>query len=216
MSASARPTLGLLARRALLSEPLIERLRRDPRFRRARVLSGAREALALSRRGRLDLLLLELDGRAEEAFRLARDVSKLRRGPKVLAVAGGARIGWVQRSLAAGMAGFLGPSAGLDECLRAIGSLLRGQGYLSPCAAGIAADLAAGRGPGLTPREEEVLRLTCEGLSSKEIASALGITPKAVDSHRARLIQKTGAGSSTALVRYACEEGFCDLRSRGD
>ncbi len=213
MSASARPTLGLLAHRQLLSDLLIERLGRDARFRGARLVSGPREALALSRRGRLALLLIELDGRVGEALRLARDLSRLRRGPKVLAIAASARIGWVQRALAAGVSGFLGPSAGLDECLRAIASVLRGQGYFSPCVAGLAADLAVGRGPGLTVREEEVLRLTCDGLSSKEISRALGITPKAVDSHRARLIQKTGVGSSTALVRYACEEGFCDLRA---
>ncbi|WP_329140421.1 response regulator transcription factor [Streptomyces sp. NBC_00670] len=53
----------------------------------------------------------------------------------------------------------------------------------------------------LTAREQEVLRLSVEGVSNKQIASRLGISTKTVDVHRARIREKTGAESIPVLVR---------------
>lgn len=53
----------------------------------------------------------------------------------------------------------------------------------------------------LTAREEEVLRLSVEGASNKQIAGRLGISAKTVDVHRAHIREKTGAESMPALVR---------------
>jgi two-component system response regulator FixJ len=53
----------------------------------------------------------------------------------------------------------------------------------------------------LTPREEEVCRLICEGHSSKEIARLLEISPRTVEVHRARVMEKTGAANLSDLVR---------------
>lgn len=53
---------------------------------------------------------------------------------------------------------------------------------------------------GLTGRERQVAKLMAEGLTSKQIARALGISPRTVDVHRARLMEKFGAKNSLALV----------------
>ncbi|MFI6698648.1 response regulator transcription factor [Streptomyces sp. NPDC050509] len=53
----------------------------------------------------------------------------------------------------------------------------------------------------LTAREAEVLRLSVEGASNKQIAARLGISAKTVDVHRARIREKTGAESIPTLVR---------------
>ena len=60
----------------------------------------------------------------------------------------------------------------------------------------------------LTPREREILVLICKGMPSKAIAHQLGISPKTVEYHRANLLQKTGAGSSTQLVQLATRLGI--------
>ncbi len=57
--------------------------------------------------------------------------------------------------------------------------------------------------PDLTPREREILAQITQGLSSKEIARALDISPKTVEYHRANLLRKYGARSSTQLVALA-------------
>ncbi len=60
----------------------------------------------------------------------------------------------------------------------------------------------------LTPREREILVLICKGMPSKAIANQLGISPKTVEYHRANLLQKTRAGSSTQLVQLATRLGI--------
>lgn len=55
----------------------------------------------------------------------------------------------------------------------------------------------------LTPREREVLSLAGEGLHAKEIARALGISPRTVEVHKASLMGKLGARNVAELVRFA-------------
>jgi len=55
----------------------------------------------------------------------------------------------------------------------------------------------------LTPRETEVLRLIVEGLLNKQIADKLGMSELTVKTHRAHLMDKTGADSLAHLVRMA-------------
>ena len=53
----------------------------------------------------------------------------------------------------------------------------------------------------ITEREREVVALICEGYSSKQIATKLGISMNTVANHRARLRQKTGAANTAELIR---------------
>jgi two-component system response regulator FixJ len=57
----------------------------------------------------------------------------------------------------------------------------------------------------LSPREQEVLHLAARGLTSREIASELGISPRTVEVHRAAVMHKTGAGSVADLVRFVMQ-----------
>ena len=55
----------------------------------------------------------------------------------------------------------------------------------------------------LTPREREVLQHAARGLHAKEIAAALGISPRTVEVHKARLMEKLGVRNVAELVRFA-------------
>lgn len=59
----------------------------------------------------------------------------------------------------------------------------------------------------LTPRQNQILDLVCEGLSSKEIAQALSISPKTVEIHRANVMRKMGVKSSGALIALMLGHG---------
>jgi DNA-binding NarL/FixJ family response regulator len=63
----------------------------------------------------------------------------------------------------------------------------------------------------LTAREQEVLRPLAEGLSSKEIAQKLFISPKTVENHRANIMNKLDLHSTIELVRYAAKLGLIDV-----
>ena len=55
----------------------------------------------------------------------------------------------------------------------------------------------------LTPREREIVQLLAEGKSNKEVATALGISPKTVETHRTNIMRKLDLHSISDLVRYA-------------
>ncbi len=61
--------------------------------------------------------------------------------------------------------------------------------------------VAAARLDGLSARERDVLDGVVKGLSNKEVARDLGISPRTVEAYRANLMMKTGAGSLSDLVR---------------
>ena len=60
----------------------------------------------------------------------------------------------------------------------------------------------------LTPREREVLQLLAEGKTNKDVAAALGIGLKTVETHRMNLMSKLGLHSVVDLVRYAIRNGI--------
>jgi DNA-binding NarL/FixJ family response regulator len=65
-------------------------------------------------------------------------------------------------------------------------------------------NVSDGPEPGrLTQREREVVQLLAEGSSNKEVASALGISTKTAETHRATIMKKLDLDSLAALVRYA-------------
>ncbi len=60
----------------------------------------------------------------------------------------------------------------------------------------------------LTNREREVFHLTAEGLSSKEVADQLSISPRTVEKHRDNLMSKLGLHTQAELIRFAVKKGF--------
>jgi non-specific serine/threonine protein kinase len=62
---------------------------------------------------------------------------------------------------------------------------------------------AAGSTPELSRREMQVVQLVAEGLSDRQIASRLGISPRTVDNHLRHIFEKVGVSSRTALATWA-------------
>ena len=63
----------------------------------------------------------------------------------------------------------------------------------------------------LTAREQEVMRMLAEGLTAKDVAKKLYISPKTVENHRTNLMKKLGLNSTVELIRYAARLGLIDL-----
>jgi two-component system response regulator NreC len=113
-------------------------------------------------------------------------------------------------ALAAGAHGYVLKEAAGAELVQAVRLTHAGSTYLAPQ---LDACVAAGEesGPdGLAPRELAVLRLLALGHTNPEIGKRLHLSPRTVESYRARIQQKTGRTSRAQLVRYALDQELFD------
>jgi two-component system response regulator NreC len=115
----------------------------------------------------------------------------------------------------AGASGYLTKTSADTDLLEAIRVVARGQVFLPPKAATLLLkrykDTEGDDSPGsrdLSSREQEVLALTAEGFSSREIGLKLFISPKTVDTYRARIMDKLGLTHRSELVRFALRAGL--------
>ncbi len=111
-------------------------------------------------------------------------------------------------------AGAAGYAAGADEDTIAelVEAVVEGRPAFSPGLAGVVldavADPATTAAPPLSPRESDVLRLVVEGLTARQIAGRLVLSPRTVENHVQRLLRKFDVPGRGALVRYAIEHGL--------
>ena len=108
----------------------------------------------------------------------------------------------------AGAAGFLLKHSAGEELLTAIDQVLQGRTYLTPVMTrDVMARMAAPPSdePQLTARQRDVLRLILKGQRMKEIAAALDLSPRTVETHKYEMMEALGVQSTPELVRYAIE-----------
>jgi len=121
---------------------------------------------------------------------------------------------FVMPLLRAGASGYVLKRSGGKEILRAIRKVVQEGAFLHPHAAQQVLEAMRKSEeppkPQLTPRETEVLRLIAEGKTNKEIAAALGISPKTVSVHRSNIMSKLDLHSSVELARYAIRRGLTE------
>lgn len=119
---------------------------------------------------------------------------------------------YAQRALAAGARGYVLKDSPSAEIISAIRSVHGGGTYLSPALATKLFRAPAPRAQ-LSEREQEILVLLGQGLSSKHIARALDIGVRTVESHRQNIRRKLDLAGQGELIKYAVEQTGRDRRS---
>jgi DNA-binding NarL/FixJ family response regulator len=118
-------------------------------------------------------------------------------------------VDFVKRAVANGACGYLMKDAPPFELEQAVRSVMATGSYFSPA---IAQRLLQPSEPSvddeLTHRQVEILKLIAQGRASKEIAYELGLSPKTVDVHRARIMERLQLNDIASLTRYAVRKGL--------
>jgi DNA-binding NarL/FixJ family response regulator len=124
----------------------------------------------------------------------------------------------VLQTLRAGAAGYLVKTAEPAELELAIRAVVRGETFLSSAISQHVVAACLGRLnkeqsslERLTPRRREVLQLIAEGHTTKEIAKALGISPKTAETYRGELMKELDIHNIASLTRYAIRMGVVAL-----
>jgi DNA-binding NarL/FixJ family response regulator len=163
----------------------------------------AKEALDLLGRCQADLLLLDIDLPGMDGLELLAEVRERSPGTRSVVLAASAHPSVVFEALRNGAVGFLTKDLTPEALRRAVRGIRDGELAMSRKLAGQVllrqANGHRSNGPvaaeNVTGRERQVLRRISEGLTDRQIATLLGVSPRTVESHVSSLLRKLGARS---------------------
>jgi DNA-binding NarL/FixJ family response regulator len=178
---------------------------------------NGREAVQCVAQHHPDLVLMDLSMPTMNGHQAILEIKKSAPETKLLVLTMYSSEEVVESVLKAGADGYVLKRDSLAELRAAIKNVLEGNSYLSPEVSTKVLHgyrQAAGHGDAgalpetPTPREREIIKLVAEGLKSKEIAEALGISLKTVETHRSNTLRKLGIRNAAELTAYAIKEGL--------
>jgi two-component system, NarL family, response regulator DevR len=185
--------------------------------------ADAEEALEQARLRRPDVVVLDPDGAG--GFELARTLREAVPGVRVLVLTARADGDTVLRGMRAGVDGVVSKGAGVREIAVAIETVALGgrvfdtkQQEAALAQLGRMARLArltSARDATLTTRESAVLDLLAEGLTIRQSATRLHVSPRTVESHVTKLYRKLGVRTRVQALGRAASLGLIDVTRPG-
>lgn len=174
------------------------------------------EAVDQARTLRPDVVLMDLSMPDSGGLEATRRIAALELESRVLVLTVHAEEEYLLPVIQAGASGYMNKTSADCDLIEAIRIVARGEVYLLPQATKLLLQeyKAAESDPDapslrhLSSREQEVLALTAEGYSSREIGKKLFISGKTVDTYRSRIMQKLGLNHRSELVRFALQIGL--------
>ncbi len=179
---------------------------------------GARKAKKL----RPDLVVMDLSLPDQSGIDVTRKIKSILSETRIMMLSMHSKIDYITEAFRAGATGYVvkeSASERLVECLKAIS---KGEYFLDTSISHKVvknlmesdkkeAKITDAGYDTLTPREQQVMRLLADGLSTKDIAKDLFISPKTVENHRTNIMNKLDLHSTMELVRYAARLGLIDI-----
>jgi DNA-binding NarL/FixJ family response regulator len=169
---------------------------------------------------RPDIVLLDIEMPGCDPFEAADDVRRQYAETRVIFLSAYVRDHYINAAIKSGAWGYFSKADDTDAIVDGIRSAVRGKFAFGPkVQARCKPSQAPRRGEvtppttrldALSPREQEVLRLIGRGLGRSEIAEALCRSPKTVDGHREKIMEKLDIHDRAELVRFAIREGLVE------
>lgn len=183
--------------------------------------SNGREAVELAGALLPDVVLMDIAMPEMNGLEATQQIKAQHREVSVLILTQHDDREYIEPVLRAGASGYVLKRSGGREVVNAIYEVFEHGVFLEPSIARQVLDgIAAAAAPdadkkeaevALTDREQEILNLIVKGMSNKEMAAFLGISPKTVSVHRSNLMTKLGVRSEIDLLRYAAQHGLIHL-----
>lgn len=206
----------------LFREGLKTIIGRDKRYEIVDEAGSGQQALDKAAKLKPELMMVDLSLPDMSGIQLTRKILETLPQIKIIIVTMHSKVDYMAEAFQAGATGFVVKESAAEGLLKGIETVLRGDYFLDSAVSTQVVETLK-KLPGketkindavygtLTAREQEILRLLAEGLSSKEIAQKLFISPKTVENHRANIMNKLDLHSSIELVRYAAKLGLIDV-----
>ena len=206
----------------LFREGLKAIIGRNPRFEVVGEAGNGREGLQMAKKLKPDLVLVDISLPDQSGIQLTREIRRLLLETRIMIVSMHSKIDYIAEAFQAGATGYLVKESASERLLHGLEYVERGDYFLdssvshevvkklmeSPAKEAKIIDAAYGA---LTPREQEVMRLLAEGLSTRQIGEKLFISSKTVENHRSNIMRKLDLHSIHEMIRYAAKLGLIDV-----
>ncbi len=168
-----------------------------------------RELLSLLEDVKPDIVMTDISMPGMDGITAIGEIHARHPGLKVLVLSMYDTVDFVRRAVASGACGYLmkdAPPFELEQALR--GVMATGSYFSAAVAHRLLQPAEPTPGDELTERQVQILTLIAQGKSAKEIAFDLGLSPKTVDVHRARIMERLNLKDVASLTRYAVRKGL--------
>lgn len=175
-----------------------------------------RTTVQMAKELRPDVVVMDISMPGLNGIEATREIQRDVPGVKVVGLSMHSAKRYVAEMFRAGACGYLLKECDFVEVVQAIRAVADGKTYVSPSVGNfVLNDLMYPEQGGasnafslLTQREREVLQLLAEGKTTKQIALCLYISPKTVEAHRLRIMNKLEIDNVAQLTKYAIQEGL--------
>jgi DNA-binding NarL/FixJ family response regulator len=169
-------------------------------------------ALALLASARPDVAIIDLSLRNSSGIELIRRIKDRDQAVRILVWSMYPENLYAERALRAGAQGYLNKGRATHHVLDAVRAVLQGRVYVSGAMAEQLLKGVVGRKPegrpaldSLSDRELEAFQLIGEGLTTESIAETMRVSPKTVETFRARIKEKLGISTHSELIQRATQ-----------
>jgi len=178
-----------------------------------------RIAVRLAQKFNPEIVIMDISMPDLNGIDATRQILEEVKGVKVIALSMHSDRQYVEGMLRAGVSGYLLKDCAADELIQCIRFVLTGRVCLSPGITGFLVNEYIQPAKGqvladhaeLSAREREVLQLIAEGRSTKDIAGALHISVKTVETHRKNIMEKVNLHAVAELTKYAIRHGLTSV-----
>jgi two-component system NarL family response regulator len=154
-----------------------------------------------------DVILLDLNMPGLGGLSTTEILLERRPGTRILILSMHDSPEYIASALSHGALGYVLKDVPTEEIKCAIDAVMAGERYLCTGAQGSLAPFTPPEREQLTNREQTILLQLAQGKSNKEVALALDISVRTVETHRKNIKRKLGISSTAGLTRYAMEHG---------
>jgi two-component system, NarL family, invasion response regulator UvrY len=185
-------------------------LQRAPGMVLAGEATDSQGALELATQTPCDVVVLDLEMPGSGGLEVLKELRRRKPDVPVLILSTHDEHEYGPRVIRAGAAGFLAKVSALEEIVRAIRTVRRGERYVSPAlaemlAGGMAEPRSVNPHETLSDREYQVFLGLVSGKTPTDLATELALSVKTVSTYRARVLDKLRVRNNADLVRYALE-----------
>ncbi len=175
------------------------------------------EAIEAARQAMPDVILMDLNLPTVRGADAIRQITEETPHVRILVLSASGEEADVLEAVKSGASGYLLKSSTSDEIANAVLRVAAGEPVFTPSLAGLvlsefrrvsSAGATAVGTPGLSPRENEVLKLVAKGYTYREIAERLFISVKTVQNHVQNILMKLQLHKRYELMRYAIQKGL--------